>query len=260
LARLKSARDKATPGSAVESWASRARELKEQLAQRPEAATPEFQFLTEEDWLAAARKNLDGEANMRRAFSEVRGAGERKFVSLLSKALKKYSDDNGKQAPTDLSLLQGYFEERLDESILQRWEIAPAETVPTVSFGSEVIITQKAAADGHERTHRGHSRSGLFSDVVNRVRRSESQPWIIMLQLFDQRRQPKVDSAHLAKRLRDRDADVGRFIGQSRMQERLGGTGGSSKISQSRRRPIANRAILITQTFDQPWHGEKGCN
>lgn len=31
--------------------------------------------------------------------------------------------------------------------MLERWEIAPAETVPTVGFGGEVIITQKAAVD-----------------------------------------------------------------------------------------------------------------
>jgi hypothetical protein len=172
LARLKSAREKATPGSAVESWASRARELKEQLAQTPEAAIPEFQFLTEEDWLAAARKNLDGEANIRRAFSELRGAAESKFVSLLSKALKKYSDDNGKQPPTDLSQLQGYFEERLDESILQRWEIAPADTVPTVGFGGEVIITQKAAVDDVFDTryvvgpNGGHGSTSFLTDLT----------------------------------------------------------------------------------------------
>ena len=37
----------------------------------------------------------------------------------------------------------------MDDAILQRWQIAPADTVPNVKVRGDWIITQKAPVDGH---------------------------------------------------------------------------------------------------------------
>jgi len=43
--------------------------------------------------------------------------------------------------------LGSYLEAPLDKAILERWEVAPASTVPSLGLGGDVIITQKAAVD-----------------------------------------------------------------------------------------------------------------
>ena len=131
--------------SAARSWLSRVSLLRQHLEQAPNAKIPEFQFLTEEDWLNVARAKLDTDADYRKAMSALRNAAEHKFGSIVQAALRQYLQANNSQFPAELSQLQPYFESPPGDAVLQRWEIAPAERVPNVRVGGDWIVTQKAA-------------------------------------------------------------------------------------------------------------------
>jgi len=120
--------------------------LKQQLETNPNAKIPEFQFLTDQDWLIAANGKLDSETDYRKAFASLRNAAENKFGSLVENALQKYYQANGTTFPPDFTQLQPYFESPVDDSVLQRWQFTSAQTVPNVDVG-DPIITQKAAVD-----------------------------------------------------------------------------------------------------------------
>jgi RNA polymerase sigma factor (sigma-70 family) len=132
---------------AAKSWIARAALLKERLQQTPGAKIPEFQYLTEQDWLNAAKNDLNSDEDYRRAFSGLRSAAENTFItSELKPALTQYQQANNGQFPSDLSQLQTYFDPPVDDSVLQRWEIGPSNTVPSVGVGA-MVVTQIGAVD-----------------------------------------------------------------------------------------------------------------
>jgi RNA polymerase sigma factor (sigma-70 family) len=132
--------------SAAKSWLARVNQLKARLDQTPGAKIPEMQYLTDEDWLNAARADLKTDEDYRKAISELRNAAENQFASdSLKPALESYLAANG-HYPASLSDLQQYFPSPVDASALQRWEITPKSTVPNVGMGP-TIITQVAPVD-----------------------------------------------------------------------------------------------------------------
>jgi RNA polymerase sigma factor (sigma-70 family) len=171
MGRLKAAAqpDNDSTKTAAQSWLSRVDQLKQRLTQDPAAKIPELQFVTEQDWLNAARGELNTDADYRRALSTLRSAGENKVGSMLQKALTGYMRGNSGQMPTDLGQLQPYFDSPVEDAILQRWEIAPAATVKSLGLGGDVIITQKAPVDDVFDTRYGIGPSGFGStDFLSR--------------------------------------------------------------------------------------------
>jgi RNA polymerase sigma factor (sigma-70 family) len=133
--------------SAAKSWLARVSQLKERLQQTPGAKIPEFQYLTDQDWLNAAKNDLNTDEDYRRALSRLRDTAESTFITTaLQPALNQYKQANNGQFPTDISQLQSYFDPPVDASVLQRWEVAPQSTVPNLGMGS-AMITQIAAVD-----------------------------------------------------------------------------------------------------------------
>jgi RNA polymerase sigma factor (sigma-70 family) len=166
MGRLKAAAaqpDNDSTKTAAQSWLSRVDQLKQRLTQDQAAKIPELQFVTEQDWLNAARGELNTDADYRRALSTLRSAGENKVGSMLQKALTGYMRGNSGQMPTDLGQLQPYFDSPVEDAILQRWEIAPAATVKSLGLGGDVIITQKAPVDDVFDTRYGIGPSGFGS-------------------------------------------------------------------------------------------------
>jgi hypothetical protein len=134
--------------SSINSALAKVNLLKQRLEQTPGAKIPEFRFLTEEDWLSAAKGNLNTEDDYRRAFAALRNAAEQVFAPLLQKALGQYLRANQGQFPTDLSQLQPFFKSPVEDDLLQRWQIAPAGNYPNMGdYGSPSVLTQKAAVD-----------------------------------------------------------------------------------------------------------------
>ena len=132
---------------AARALAAKVNKLKQRLEQTPDARIPELQFLTDQDWINAANGRLDDDADYRRALSTLRKAGEGKVATMLKKALTGYMQSSNGQLPTDLAQLQPYFDSPLDDAILQRWEIAPANVIQSLKMGGDVVITQKAPVD-----------------------------------------------------------------------------------------------------------------
>ena len=132
---------------AAKTWLAKVNRLKQRVEDYPGAKIPEFQFLTDDDWLKAARNNLVTDNDYRRAYADLRSASENKFVgTLLKPALDSYSNDNGGKFPNELGQLQRYFGSSVDDAVLQRWEIVPASVVPNVGVG-DTIVTEKAPVD-----------------------------------------------------------------------------------------------------------------
>jgi RNA polymerase sigma factor (sigma-70 family) len=126
---------------------ARVSKLKQRLAETPGAKIPEFRLLEENDYDEAVKGPLDTELDYLQALANLRSAAEFKFITtLLNPALTQYAKENNGQFPTDLAQLQPYFQSPVEDAILQRWEIAPANTVRTDYFG-DPIITQRAAVD-----------------------------------------------------------------------------------------------------------------
>ena len=126
------------------SWLSRVKSLKQRVVEHPELGIPEFQFLTEQDWLNATKGPLETEKDYRRALSALRSAGENVFVGKLQPALVKYMKATEGRFPTEMSQLQPYFDTPMDETIFPRYEIIPSKTLTTLGMGGDWIITQKA--------------------------------------------------------------------------------------------------------------------
>ena len=132
----------------VRASASKVALLKERLAQMPQARIPEFQFLTPEDWLAAASAPLETEEDFRRALSALRTAGGQVFVSQLHQALFAYIQAHPGTFPAEMSELKPYFATPVDEAVLERWKAAPKEELYGVGdYHSASVLTQKAPVD-----------------------------------------------------------------------------------------------------------------
>jgi RNA polymerase sigma factor (sigma-70 family) len=127
--------------SAAKAWADRVAQLKQRLEQTPSAKIPELKYLTDEDWLHAAKAPLDTDKDYRRAFASLRRAGEGQFVTLLQKALSDYTKENDGQFPSDLSQLKSYFETAPDDATLQRYAIVTAASIPNMHVGGDWLIT-----------------------------------------------------------------------------------------------------------------------
>ena len=147
VAQLKAATQDDVTQSAAKSWLERMTQLKQHMGQTPGAKIPELEFVTEQDWLDAAKKDLKTDVDYRRALSAIRAAGEARFVTRAKNALKKYAQANGEEFPTDLGKLKVYFDPPVDDAILQRWTVLPADAVSSFRLGGEVVITQREPVD-----------------------------------------------------------------------------------------------------------------
>jgi RNA polymerase sigma factor (sigma-70 family) len=133
--------------STAKSWLARASELKQMFQQKPDKSVPEFQLLTEQDWLDASRDKLETEEDYRHAMSRIRTIAAEKFANLIQPALGQYAKANDGKFPTDLSQLQPFLKSPVDPSILQRYGIFPSAAVPNVGMGGDWMITQRAFVD-----------------------------------------------------------------------------------------------------------------
>src|SRR5205823_11631170 len=108
-----------------------------------EKGIPEFQFISEQDWLDAAKGELRTEEDYRQALGALRNSAANKFIQVLKPALADYLEANKGKFPTDMAQLKSYFESPVEDAVLQRWEIIPADKLPNLTMGGDWIISQK---------------------------------------------------------------------------------------------------------------------
>jgi hypothetical protein len=158
--------------AAAAAWKDRVTRLKARLAQTPGARIAEMQLLTDNDWLNAARDNLDTDEDYRRAFGALRNIAENTFINQLQPALQKYLAANNHQFPADLSQLQQYFPSPVDSAMLDRYTIEPASASPNAHFGGDQIIVEKTPTDPDYDVNwaigpDGFGNNGTYSQVAD---------------------------------------------------------------------------------------------
>jgi hypothetical protein len=148
---------------AMADWLERVQTLKARLQAHPEIAIPE-QWLTEEDWLDAAKDNpLAKETDFRRAASRLRNAADGYFTQKAYPALQRYAKAHDGKFPADIAQLQPYFEPPIDPALLQRWAVKPAKAAPGIKLGGDWVITQKSSVDEEMDQHTAISATGFGS-------------------------------------------------------------------------------------------------
>jgi RNA polymerase sigma factor (sigma-70 family) len=157
LARLKATGTNDPAEIELKSWLARVKQLRQEAENNPRAQIPEFSLLTEQDWLNAAkwygrRPQFDAETDLRVAMAELRQSAQNTFASLAQQALNRFTKDHGGRFPADLaefkpSLPIAVDGRAVDDTILDRYTIEPAEKLHMKVAGQDWVITQKELVD-----------------------------------------------------------------------------------------------------------------
>jgi predicted Ser/Thr protein kinase len=137
------------PGSAAAILAAaRVAVLKLNLEQKPERRIPELQFAEDKDWLEAAKlATTESDEDVRKALSLLRTAAKLRFGRLLSLSLRKYTQANNGDLPTDLSQLRPFFSVAVDDVVLQRYEIYVTGNTAAPGFNPDsTVVREKSEA------------------------------------------------------------------------------------------------------------------
>lgn len=165
-------RNRGTDGSAdpefkdaFEKLAQRATQLRQALEQHPERKIPELRFLADKDWLDAVARadKLENEDNFRQAMSSLRGQGKMAFGMMLKKALQQYAQDHGDMLPTDMSQLQAYLNQPVDDSLLKRYQLTQTGKLGDLSAGQTLITEVAPRVDDEYDSHYEFSLNGISS-------------------------------------------------------------------------------------------------
>jgi hypothetical protein len=115
----------------MKSWLVRVKMLKDRLAQMPDRKIPEFQLLTDQDWLDAVKdvKQLQTDADFAKAMNALRDAAKREFSTIVQGGLNGYAQANNGALPASFNDLQPYLSTPLDDSVLERYEFAQPGTI-----------------------------------------------------------------------------------------------------------------------------------
>jgi hypothetical protein len=131
--------------------AVKAGRLNAQIQQHPELDIPELQYLDEGDWIHFAKEaDLDSEAGVRKALSELRQRAKDRFAPIAMHALSAYAQANGGQPPLSLGQLTPYFPASTDPASLERYSLLPAnfhQQPASPSIGGPMILREKAGVD-----------------------------------------------------------------------------------------------------------------
>lgn len=98
--------------------------LDQLFTEHPQRAIPELAKLTAGDWLKVTESaDLQSEDGLRKAMSEARRAGKKRFLLETVEALKAYQSANSNQFPHSTAALEPYFKADVDRSALARYQV-----------------------------------------------------------------------------------------------------------------------------------------
>lgn len=135
-------------------WARRKNQLQAWLEQEPSESIPELRFATGDDWVRAVLWNpLKTDEDYLRAMSLMRANAIIKWVDMIYPALHLYAQANNGQFPTQVTQLEPYFKVPVDGTILERYQILPANNLRGMIKDEEIpgfgewVITEKSAVN-----------------------------------------------------------------------------------------------------------------
>lgn len=136
---------------AVLELAVKAGRLNAQIQQHPEWDIPELQYLDEGEWIHFAKEaDLESEAGISKALSELRKTAKARFADLAREALASYARSNGGQAPSSLSQLTPYLPDSIPPAMLERYQLIPAHSPQrpaSADIGGPMILREKSVVD-----------------------------------------------------------------------------------------------------------------
>jgi RNA polymerase sigma factor (sigma-70 family) len=149
----------ASSAAVAKSWLNRVSQLKQYVDQNPNEKIPEFQFLTDREWLNTADAGLGHDDfqtpdEYRRAMESLRFEAEGRFGNLVQIALREYSSANNGQFPNNLSQLEPYCEPVVMDTLRELYEIKPANILPErvredISTKFDWVITRKQRVNSY---------------------------------------------------------------------------------------------------------------
>lgn len=154
LARLKATAGQSQPlEGALKLLADRVSQVRNSLEQMPEKSIPELQLLNDTDWLDAVKgdRDLSSEEGIRRTLGSLRHAAKRKFGNLIRDALKNYTDANNNELPPDFAALKPFFEEPIDDALLQRYALTQSGSIADLREDGKnardlILVAEQAAS------------------------------------------------------------------------------------------------------------------
>jgi RNA polymerase sigma factor (sigma-70 family) len=173
LANLKAAATATGSDSAMDatlkSWSARAAQLKQRLEEMPDKKIPELQLLTQKEWFDAIKngKPLQTEADFRQASKVLRDIAKTHFADLARGALKKYLEANDGVLPVDLAQLKPYFNEPVEDAILQRYSMLQSGKFADVPRGENLFGENAQPVDNDFDAHYEFSMNGTSAWSVS---------------------------------------------------------------------------------------------
>jgi len=129
-------------------WSDGAARWKQVADQRTELKIPEFQFLTEEDWLSMGDPGwpTNSENDVRMGMAFLRAKAKSHFFPRVAVALNEYIAAHGGQLPNDILQLKPYFNSPVDDSVLERYKLLHTGKLSDFPE-SESLLTERAPVD-----------------------------------------------------------------------------------------------------------------
>ena len=135
----------------LNAWLVRVEQLKQRVAANPAVTIPEIELLTPADWLRVTRaaQNLDDPRALRKTLAELRGAAKSQLVQPLTRAFRKYLEQNRNELPPTPLALAPYLESPLNPAILSRYEMVRSGNTANLSPSdrNRAAMREKAAID-----------------------------------------------------------------------------------------------------------------
>ncbi len=130
-------------------WSARVEQLKQWAEGHPAEKIPEMRLVDDQTWVDAIYPmTLESDQESREAMSTLRANAELRALDVLGTALRAYGKANGGQYPQSVSELASYAKPDLDEEMLSRYEIVPAQSLAReLQTGEQWLITLKAPVD-----------------------------------------------------------------------------------------------------------------
>jgi RNA polymerase sigma factor (sigma-70 family) len=126
--------------AASKDWLTKVNKLKQRLDETPGAKIPELQYLTEKDWIDAAKDaDLNTEGGIRRALSTLRYYAMREFAPQMVNPLAKYANATDGKLPDEISQLQPYFDPPADDAIFARYKMLRSGNVMGITSQADVM-------------------------------------------------------------------------------------------------------------------------
>lgn len=150
----------------------RVAQMREYLKENPEQEVPEMKLVSEDQWQRGFLWTPVTDADFQGLASGMRNSGAIQFASMTRDALRQYVQANEGRFPSDLLQLKPYMPPSVDDAILQRWHIVPANSLipPLARAGGDWVITQVAPVN---------RRDTRWAIGVNRITMANSpqNPW-----------------------------------------------------------------------------------